>query len=405
MSTVAVLGTLDTKLEEISYVAERIHNCGCVPVLFNTGSNDVDGVIADYPAAAIQAAAAHLDAHRTKLDTMNATAAGATALLAELVADRQVDAAIAIGGGQGSWIASKVLRALPVGFPKVLVSTAGRDVGQYTQFSDTLSVFSITDISGLNPILETVLDNAAAAICGMARQRRANRPLPDNLIAVSVYGITSAGAKYVMDRLHYAHLTPVGFHTNGVGGPTMEAQIDSGAFTAVLDWSITEITDLVMDGVCNPGPGRLTAAGRAGLPQLVVPGGIDVINFGRPETVPDRLAGRRTYAHTPDATLVRINADDAALIAKAVAQRLNAATGPVSILIPGGGFSALSEVGGPLHDPQADRAFTTALQDSVTPAIPITIVDQLAINDPEFADRAVDAFLQLRSASNPPTKH
>ena len=400
MSRIAVLATLDTKAEETGYLAGRIRGLGDQPVLFDTGllGTGLPGSAAtraDYGRAEIWHRAGHDGAGDVdKLTAMRLTVDGTLAILSDLVRGGQVHAAVAIGGGQGSWLAGSVFRQLPLGFPRLLVTTAGRDAGQYTQFSDIFSVFSITDVAGLNPLLCRVLDNAAAAVHGLARNRDWSAPLPGGLVAMSVYGITSAGARSCLTRLRALGMLPVTFHANGVGGATMEEQLSAADFAGVLDWSTTEIADEVVGGICSAGPSRLTTAGRRGLPQLAVPGGIDVVNFGAPDTIPAEYTGRRTYAHTPDATLLRTNPEENAAIAAVMADRLNAASGPVVVVIPERGFSALSGPGDPLADPEADAAFLAAITTHLRHDISVDVVDA-AINDETFAGFVAERFAKL----------
>ncbi|MBU2663622.1 Tm-1-like ATP-binding domain-containing protein [Actinoplanes bogorensis] len=367
---IAVLATLDTKGAEARYLADRIAAAGSDPVLVDTA---LSTPVTDKGAAMTDAAER----------AYGEISSGGFA------------AAVALGGGQGSWIASHAFRRLPVGFPRLLVTTAGRDAGQFTRYSDMFSVFSITDIAGLNPLLTKVLDNAALAVHGLAGARSVAAQ-NDRLVAMTVYGITSAGAAIAREALGEAGWTAVSFHANGVGGPTMEAQLETTTFGAVLDWSPTEIADDVAGGVCAAGPGRLTTAGRLGLPQLVVPGGLDVVNFAAPETLPARFRGRRTYAHTPDATLLRTDVAENQAIAEVLADRLNAARGPVAVLVPALGFSALSGPGGPLNDPGADAAFTDRLRAKLRDDIAVEVAEA-DINDPAFARHAAQRLLALRN--------
>ncbi|QXT63719.1 Tm-1-like ATP-binding domain-containing protein [Tessaracoccus palaemonis] len=408
---IAVLATLDTKLEETRFVADQIRSNHAEPVVINLGTTDVDDPLVDITQSTVREASGHPQvSHPTKVQLMESAAAGAHALLREGIANGRFNAAIAIGGGQGSWMTSAALRDLPVGFPRLLVSTAGRDVGQYTGFSDITSVFSITDVAGLNPLLKRVLTTAAAGIAGMAHSTAWQDPMPAGLTAMTVYGITTPGARLVMAELERAGIETVAFHANGVGGPTMEQQIAAGTFAAVLDWSITEVADDVVGGVCAVGDQRLTNGPRMRLPQVIVPGGIDVVNFGAPETVPPHLRDHPSHAHTPEATLVRTSVDENIAIAHLVASRLIGAVSPIKVIVPLGGFSMLSEEGGSLHDPAADRAFYETIRDDLAdcPAVTVTSRPE-AINDPSFARHVAAEFAALlrgepAPASNTPSE-
>lgn len=393
---IAVLATLDTKSLEAGFLMDRVREFGGEPVAFDLSVRPRPAeVLPGGTGGATAEAVAPPDLAGEKVRLMEQVASRVSARLDAQLAASRIDGAVAIGGGQGSWLASAVLRPLPMGFPRLLVSTAGRDIGQYTQFSDLAAMFSITDVAGNNPLLKRVLTNAAAAITGMARANLWREPLPPGMVAVSVYGITTAGANMVMGRLQESGLIPVSFHANGVGGPTMESQIAAGNFEAVLDWSITEVADEVVGGICTAGPGRLTNAVRSGLPQVVVPGGLDVVNFARRDSVPQRFEGRRFQMHTPEATLMRTSPEENRAIARLVAGRLNPTVAPVLVLIPNRGFSALSARGGPLHDAQADAAFEQELRAHI--ANPLIGVSSLAhaINDPPFAEAAARALAGL----------
>lgn len=404
-SRIAVLATLDTSFEEARFVAERIRDHGAEPVVLNLGTTDVDDPLLGVSEATLRALADPAIPRDGSKSSLLATAAdGARAYLSHGLAAGEIDAAIAIGGGQGSWMASAALRDLPVGFPRLLVSTAGRDVGQYTRFSDLTSVFSVTDVAGLNPLLTRVLSTAAAGICGMAASTAWREPLPSNLTAMTVYGITTAGARIVAERLGERGIETVAFHSNGVGGPTMEQQIAAGTFRAVLDWSITEVADDVVGGVCAVGESRLTNAPRLGLSQVVVPGGVDVVNFGAPDTMPPDLRARPWHAHTPEATLLRTNAEENAAIARLVADRIRTTTAPIRVVVPLGGFSALSAEGGPLHDPAADLAFYDTIRDELRGVANIDVTAHpAAINTREFANHVADAFADLLGRTTQPT--
>jgi len=396
---IAVLATLDTKLEEARFVTERVRRYGGDPVVVNLGTDDVDDPLAGVTQREIRALGEPGEGE-PKVRLMRSAASGAAAWLRAEIDRGALDAVLAIGGGQGSWMAGTALRDLPVGFPRQLVSTAGRDVGQYTRFSDLTSVFSVTDVAGLNPLLTRVLDTAAAGIVGMARGTAWRQPLPSGLTAMTVYGITTAGARAVMRELDERGIEVVAFHANGVGGPTMEQQIAAGTFSTVLDWSITEVADDVVGGVCAVGPERLTNAPRRGIPQVVVPGGVDVVNFGAPETMPSHLRGRLVHAHTPEATLLRTTPEENVAIAHLVADRIRETTAPIRVIVPLGGFSVLSGRGERLSDPLADRAFFETLRLRVGGHPLVTVTSHPgAINDPEFAAHVVGEFLDLVRAT------
>jgi uncharacterized protein (UPF0261 family) len=394
---VVVLVTLDTKGEEAQLVADEISRQGCAPWIVDLGIAGEPAFAGDTPREAVAAAGgARLGRveEAEKAANMAAMQRGATAIVAGMLADGSMAGVLGIGGGQGSWLASGVMRSLPLGCPKVLVTTAGSTAGQYTGNSDIMTVFSITDMAGLNRIVRPILVNAAAAVCGMVRDLLP-RPEPSlPAIAQTMYGITTIGgvvAKRALEERGYEVLT---FHANGVGGRTMEELIRRKVCDAVLDWSITELADELVGGICTAGPDRLTAAGALGLPQVVVPGGLDVVNFAERSSVPLRFEGRRFHMHTPSAALMRTSVDENAELGQIVAGKLNAAQGSVCVLIPTRGFSALSAPDRPFHDSAADEAFASTLRGLLDPSIEVLELPQ-NINEPAFAEAAAEAMLRL----------
>jgi uncharacterized protein (UPF0261 family) len=397
---IVVLATLDTKADEARFLAEQIRARGGQPCLVDLGV----GGRADFPgditrqAVAQAAGAAWAEvAALPKDQAMARMAAGGAAIVGEMVARGEVAGVSGIGGGQGTWLASAVMRALPLGLPKLMVSTvASRDVSVFVGHSDLVMMPAVVDVAGLNAILRAVLDNAAGAICGMASG--APRPLEAessrSRLALTMFGVTTAGGARVRAALEAAGYEVVVFHANGVGGATMEELIGQGWFAGVVDWTITELADELVGGIRGAGAGRLEAAGARGLPQVVVPGAIDVVNFGPPETVPARFAGRRLHAHTPTTTLLRTSADECAALGRLVAAKLNRATGPVVVLAPLGGFSALDAPGGPFEDPIADVAFAGALRRGLRPDIVMRELPE-HINAEPFARAVVEAALSV----------
>lgn len=369
---VAILATLDTKADESDFLAACFAASGVDVRVIDTGTaggrHDVDDVIAHTQTT-----------------------------LRELVASGTLGGVIALGGGRGSWTAAQVLRALPLGLPKMLVSTQAHRASGLLVGTDIVFVPAITDIAGINPILGPILSRAAAALIGMVT---VGRPAPDGrpAVAMTMFGVTTAGGDVVRTRLTEAGYLPVVFHANGAGGAAMEEFIGRNAFCAVLDWTTTELADEVAGGECSAGPDRLRAAGAVGIPQVVVPGAIDVISLPAERIDDTQGAGRVTYRHTPLAMLLRTSGDELVLIAADIAAKLNAATGPVHVLIPERGFSALDVEGGPFGDPSADRVFIDALGDALRQDIPMTVLPN-HINDPAFAETASGVLVDMLSSS------
>lgn len=394
-AAVAVLATLDTKAEEADHVRMRLLEHGLRPVLVDIGTAGTPGLAADVTRDRLAA-----DHGGTKQEAMEAVAAGAGRVLGELLSRGELAGAFGLGGGQGTWIAATALRTLPLGLPKVLVSTVAARAPFHVRDSDIVLVPSITDIAGLNRILAGVLSRSVAALAGMIGAR--SDAGGDPLVAMTMFGVTTAGGEHVRRALAAAGREVAVFHANGNGGRTLERLIRTGQVSGVLDWTTTEITDEVVGGIATAGPHRLEAAGEAGLPQLVVPGAVDVVNFGGPETVPARFSGRTLHQHTPVATLMRTSADEAYEIGRVMAGALARARGPVRVLIPDGGFSALDAPGQPFADPAADKAFVAGLSSALPAAV---AVEHSAhhINDARFADLAARRFLDLASAGGPDT--
>jgi uncharacterized protein (UPF0261 family) len=286
--------------------------------------------------------------------------------------------------------------------PKLIVSPSAsgrRPFGPFVGETDTLVMHSVVDILGLNPIARAVFDNAAAAVVGMAR--RAGKPVRDfgaGTVGITMLGHTTPAVMRIRETLAEAGQEPVIFHANGVGGPAMEGLAAAGALAGVIDYTLSELANSLMDGLHATGPERLRVAGEQGLPQVVVPGCVDFFNQGAPATVPERYRGRKRYYHNPVATLVRLEAGEMAELGGIVAERLNAARGPVRVVAPTRGFSLADVEGGELWDPDADAAFLEALASALRPDIPFEPVET-HINDPALADLVAGRYLSLMEES------
>jgi len=389
---IAVLGTLDTKGDEAAFLAGRIRAQGHPSVLFDLGVAGEPTVEADVTRTAIaEAAGLPLGTIHAmpRVEALEAVARAARAILAPAVAAGRIAGLVGVGGGSGTWLCNTIMRDFPIGFPRLIVSTAAT----HDASVDIAIMPSIADVAGLNRVLTPVLANAAAAICGMVARppldgAASRRPA----VALTMYGLTTKGATYARRMLEDEGFEVVVFHSNGAGGATMERLVDAGVFDAVLDWSTTEVTDEIAGGVCSAGPGRLEAAGRRGIPQVIVPGGIDSINFLG--DVPERMKGRPVHMHLPGIPLVRASADDLAEVGAWMARKLNAASGPVMVVVPEGGFSAHDARGGAFEDKDADAAFVAALRKDLRAETPVVLVPD-HINTPDFARAAVDALTGL----------
>lgn len=409
MATVVLVGTLDTKGAEYAWLSARLRESGCEVVLVDAGvlPPPQDGPASDVDAAAVARRAGHdLEALRAAGDrgaAVTAMAEGVELVVGDLHREGRLHAVLAVAGSGGSFIAARAMRALPVGVPKLLVSTmAGGDVSPYVGSSDVTLTYSVVDIAGINSVSSLILGNAVAAVAGMAahHERSVNRPRPQGrpLIGASMFGVTTPAvdaARRRLDELGYEVLV---FHATGAGGRALEKLAAGGFLAGVLDLTTTELADELVGGVLSAGPDRLTAAGRAGLPQVVAPGALDMVNFGARETVPERFAGRRLLVHNPTVTLMRTTADEMAELGALMGRKLAAAQGPTAVLWPRGGVSAVDAPGGPFRDPEADAAGLFALRTALEgSAVELREVDA-HLNDPDFAVAAADRLHELISA-------
>jgi uncharacterized protein (UPF0261 family) len=325
-------------------------------------------------------------------------ALGATAILLRLHAQGAIHGVAALGGSAGTTIATAAMRALPFGFPKLMVSTlAAGDTKPYVGIKDICMMPSVLDISGLNYVSRRILSNAAAAICGMVAAEPPSNPNGRPAIAATMFGVTTPCVTAARRTLEHRGYDVLVFHATGIGGQAMEQLIEDGAIQAVLDLTTTELADELVGGVMSAGPHRLEAAGRKGIPQLVCPGAIDMVNFGPAETVPVRFRSRKLYVHNSTVTLMRTTPEECAAIGRITAARLNRANGPVTVLIPLQGVSAIDKLGGPFYSPEALAAYRGAVKAVLSPAIELVELDA-HINDESFARTATDLLLQSLDA-------
>ena len=397
MATVVLVGTLDTKGAEYAWLRDRVRELGCDVVLVDVGVGASE-VEADVPAEEVaQAAGASLDALRDAGDrgaAVSAMGEGAAAAVAGL---ERVDAVLAVGGSGGSSIAARAVRDLPIGLPKLIVSTmASGDVTPYVGAKDVTMMYSVADIAGVNRVTRLVLGNAAAAAAGMAKAYEAERAVPSvderPVVAASMFGVTTPAVDAARERLDELGYEVLVFHATGAGGRALEGLVESGLVSGVLDLTTTELADDLVGGVLSAGPERLTAAGRHGVPQVVAPGALDMVNFGPRETVPERFEGRNLYVHNPTVTLMRTTPEEMAELGRRVAAKLADATGPTVLFVPLGGVSALDAPGMQFHDPAADEACFAELEGAVE-----TEKIDVNINDPVFGRAMADRLHRMIS--------
>ncbi len=394
--TIALLGTLDTKGHEHAFVAEQIRARGHKTLLIDLGTDGPPQITPDLSREEVAAiAGVDLAAIRARHDRGEAVAAmsqAAPIVLLKLQGEGKIDGVISLGGGGGTAIATAGMRALPLGFPKLMVSTlASGNTAQYVGVKDIVMMPSIVDVAGLNRISRQILTRAAGAICGMVESQP---PAADDkpIIVASMFGNTTDCVQHAKTVLENAGYEVLVFHATGTGGKTMESLIESGLVSGVLDITTTEWADELCGGFLGAGPTRLEAAARRGIPAIVTPGCLDMVNFHAPESVPAKFAGRTLYKHNPQVTLMRTNAEECAQLGQILAEKVNLSTGPVTVLLPMKAISIISAEGQPFHDPGADRALFDAIKKHLRLDIPVIEVDA-AINDPAFAEACANTLL------------
>ncbi|MFT4538089.1 MAG: hypothetical protein ACI841_003715 [Planctomycetota bacterium] len=397
MPTIAVLGTLDSKGEEHAFLAERIRERGHQTLLIDVGTGNAPTVAADISREQVASYGdfdlAALIARQDRGECVSAMAAAAPLALEELRREGRIDGVIALGGGGGTAIATAAMRALPIGFPKLMVSTlASGNTAHYVGTKDIVMMPSIVDVAGLNRVSRTIFSRAAGAICGMVDTEisaAGQRPL----IVASMFGNTTDCVNAAMPILEEAGYEVLVFHSTGMGGRAMESLITSGMVSGVLDITTTEWADELLGGTLSAGPERLNATAEAALPSIVVPGCLDMVNFGERDSVPDRFDGRNFYIHNPQVTLMRTTAAECSELGSILASKVNAYTAPVSVLYPRKAISVISAEGQSFYDPEADEALYSSLKSALRGDIEFVDMD-CEINDPEFARACAEALLR-----------
>lgn len=403
--TVAVVGTWDTKGEELAFVAERVRSAGGQTHVIDVGVFEPRG-----PSEAIHTTADEVaqlggstldelrrggEGGQARALALEAMTRGLTVVLQRLFAQGTYQAVLGVGGSSGTTVVTAAIRALPAGVPKLVVSTmASGDVSPYVDTRDLCLMYSIVDIAGLNRISRQVLDNAAHAAAGMAQPRSPlARQEQRSLVAISMFGVTTPCVQQLQQLLDQRGFETAVFHATGAGGRAMEDLITDGHVQGVVDVTTSELTDELVGGVLSAGPLRLEAAGRCGIPQVVVPGALEVINWGPEHTVPDshRVPERRMHVHNLTVTVTRTNRDESQQLGRIVTDKLAGAQGPLIVALPLHGLSALDIAGGPYEDPEADIALFDELRRGLADR---TEIREIAahINDAAFAEALAAAF-------------
>jgi uncharacterized protein (UPF0261 family) len=402
---IILLGTLDTKGAEFQFVRDLLKARGLATLVIDAGVSGPPHFKPDVPRERVFAAAGTtLDAVVRANDRGKAVelaATGAAKLVVELHQQGEIDGILGLGGSAGTTIATAVMRALPFGVPKLMVSTlASGQVKPFVGVRDILMMHSVVDISGINRISRTVLTNAANAMAGMvpaargvathAKPQAADKPL----IAATMFGVTTPCVEAGRKQLETAGYEVLVFHATGTGGMTMESFIHDGLIAGVLDITTTELADELVGGILSAGKDRLTAAAMRGVPQVISVGALDMVNFGPRDTVPEKFKDRRFYQHNPNVTLMRTTPAENDKLGKEIAEKASAAQGPTAILLPLKGVSAIDREGQPFWWPEADRALFQSIRNWVGPQVKVIELD-LHINDADFARVAAETLLAM----------
>ena len=398
--SIVLIGCFDTKGEAFSHLRTGILANGERIITINTG---VMGTTTDFPVdyesdAVAQAAGQSIADLRTDGDrgrAIDVMGRGAATLLRQLVDSGRVKAVVGMGGGGGTSIALAAMQAVPFGIPKLCLTTlATKDLSRQIGHKDITLMPSVVDIAGLNSIITPLLEQAAAAICAMSNVKPAVTHHSLGRVAVSMFGNTTACVEQCTDLLKKQGYEVFAFHANGIGGQTMESLIGEGYFDAILDTTTTELADDLCGGICSASPDRLLAAGRRGIPQVVVPGCLDMVNFGHPDTVPTQFSNRILYSWAPHVTLMRTDEADNEELGRRLAQKLNQSRGPVTVVLPLAGLSQLDREGGIFYYPAVNKVLFETIKSHVSQTV--NVIESAAhINDAAFSALLVDCLVDM----------
>jgi uncharacterized protein (UPF0261 family) len=400
--SVLLIGTLDTKGTEFAYVRDRLKAAGVAVLVADAGVMGPPAFEPDISRDAIFAAAgANAEQVKTAGDRGKAVelaARGAEKIAAQLHKEGRVSGVLSLGGSAGTTIGTAAMRALPVGVPKLMVSTlASGQVQPYVGTRDVMMMYSVVDVCGLNRISRAVLDNAAAAMAGMASSKfqvPSSKSEDKPVVAATMFGVTTPCVESARKILEAAGYEVLVFHATGTGGRTMEGLVRDGLIAGVLDITTTELADELAGGVLSAGPDRLTAAGLTGVPQVISLGALDMVNFGPRDTVPDWYKHRLLYQHNPTVTLMRTTPEEMDRLGKGIAEKTSAASGPTSVFVPLRGVSAIDAEGKAFWWPEADAALFQSVRNWIAPNVELIELD-LHINDPAFAAACANKLLEL----------
>ena len=398
---VLVVGTRDTKATELDYVGSLVAAAGCESIQVDVGTRSNES---GADVSAQEVASHHPDGADAVSFDERATAVEAMSVaLARYIASLDpgyISGIIGLGGSGGTALITPAMRALPVGVPKVMVSTvASGNVATYVGPTDITMMYSVTDVAGINSISRVVLANAAHAIAGMANHQPPLGPTDKPAVGLTMFGVTTELVTSLVEALE-ATYDPLVFHATGTGGQSMEKLIDSDMIVGVLDMTTTEIADHIVGGVMSAGPGRMDAIARRSLPYVGSVGALDMVNFGARDTVPAAFDDRLLFVHNSEVTLMRTTPDENRQFGEFIARKLNAMTGPTYFLLPEGGVSAIDRPGQPFDDPVALDALLSTIESNVTSGSVTVRREPYNINDPEFVAAAFDAFNTVMYAAS-----
>ena len=397
--TVCIVGTMDTKGLEFAFIKAQIESSGVSTCVVNTGIMGEPQLAADVSADEVaRKAGSSLQTLREEGDRGNSVAVmaqGAAVLVAEKQAAGEIDGIISLGGSAGTTIGTTAMQAVPVGVPKIMVSTlASGDTSPYVQSKDICMMYSVVDIAGINRLSRQILANAAGAIVGMVNAEAPEATEADKpLIAATMFGVTTPCVTKAREILEAAGYEVLVFHATGTGGQAMEDLVRGGFLAGVLDVTTTELADELVGGILSAGPDRLEAAGEAGLPQVIAPGALDMVNFGTRDTVPEKFRDRLFYQHNPTVTLMRTTTEEMAELGRIMARKLSEARGPTTVIIPMQGVSAIDKTAQPFDSPEARAAWRENLKANI--GSNVTVIEMDAhINDDEFATKLAETLLE-----------
>ena len=398
--SVVVIGCFDTKGEDFGYLYSSLKEKDVEIVTLNTGifESTTEFKIDFNSEQVAEAGGSDISELRKSADrgkALEIMAGGAAKIIEGLCSQRKLDGIIGMGGGGGTYMAITAMRSVPFGIPKLCLSTlATKDLSEAIRDKDIVLMPSVVDVNGLNAISRILIRQAAGAICGMMDASISEEKENSGTIAISVFGNTTLCADHCTELLKAKNYDVLSFHAVGTGGKTMESLALDGCFDAILDLTTTELADDLCRGICSAGPNRLEAAAKMGIPQVVVPGCLDMVNFGALDTVPRKYQDRHLFSWAPDVTLMRTNAAENEILGKTLAEKLNRSAGPVTVLLPLGGISKISAEGGDFYSPGIDAVLFRSIKENLSGSIGVVEV-QANINTIDFAEQAIKSLLEL----------